>query len=81
MVAEPLRDVRIAQPSRTVLKVGLQMEDGVAEAEMAGARHFGESLHQHIGFARHKLRQNLLRAAARTAPPRRSGSGSRAAKW
>src|SRR5271166_6134908 len=35
------------------------MEDGVTEAKMPRARDLGEALHQHVGLARHELRQNL----------------------
>ena len=77
---QPSRYMQVAQPAGAFFQVGLQMKDGVAEAEMAGARDFRQALHQDIRLARHQLRQALFIGDARTTWRRRSESGSRAVR-
>src|ERR1035438_5137157 len=48
---QPSRNMQVAQPAGTFFQVGLQMKDGVAEAQMAGASDFRQALHEEIGRA------------------------------
>src|ERR1035441_7900241 len=57
---QPSRYMQIAQPAGTFFQVGLQMKDGVAKAQMAGASDFRQALHEDIRLACHKLWQGLV---------------------
>ena len=57
---EPDGQVVVAQPAGTVLEVGLQVEDGVAEAGVTGAGNFAELLGDGVPLAQDQAGQHRL---------------------
>ena len=57
---QPAGDVLIAQPAGTLLHVGFEMKDGVAELGLPGAGEFGNALHQRLPLAAHQPWQKLV---------------------
>ena len=58
--SEPDGEVVIAQTARTVLQVGFEMKDGVAEFGVAGAGNFTELLSNGVPLAQHQAGENSL---------------------
>ena len=58
--SEPDGEVVIAQAAGTLFQVGLEVEDGVAEAGMAGAGNFAELLGDGVPLAEYEAGQNYL---------------------
>ncbi len=75
---EPDGEVVVAQAAGTVLEVGLEVEDGVAELGVAGAGDLAELLRDGVPLAQHEAGEDGLVKLLVERETGRRGSGGRA---